>query len=103
MLFYNCYVLASTHVKFYIIYDDQGCNVLIVISLALFFPSLSVLTYPYFKDEAGGTGKLPYKKEIVQATGLPQGMMLRKPNFYGKDQLKSIIDNAQQITLQISR
>ncbi|XP_061574106.1 uncharacterized protein LOC133440801 [Cololabis saira] len=54
-------------------------------------------------NEAGGTGKLPYKKAIVQATGLPQGMTLRKPNFYGKDQLKAILENAHQISLQIRK
>ena len=59
---------------------------------------------PSFKDEAGGVGKLPYKAGTVHAMGLPPSCPeLRKVNLYGRDQLKAIMENSQQIYFQISR
>ncbi|XP_028268912.1 general transcription factor II-I repeat domain-containing protein 1 isoform X2 [Parambassis ranga] len=57
--------------------------------------------------EAGGTGRLPYQSLMnqsvtVTAAGLPNGLTLRKPSFYGRNQLETILKHANQISFQIN-
>ncbi|XP_014875913.1 zinc finger and BTB domain-containing protein 11-like isoform X2 [Poecilia latipinna] len=58
-------------------------------------------------NEAGGRGKLPYisiqnESIIINASGLPDGITLKKPCHYGRKQLEVILKNAEQISFQIN-
>ncbi|XP_037649351.1 uncharacterized protein zgc:113176 isoform X1 [Sebastes umbrosus] len=57
--------------------------------------------------EAGGTGRLPYQSllnqsMIINAAGLPNGLTLRKPSFYGRKQLEAILEDAEHISFEIN-
>uniref|UniRef100_A0A3P9MYM4 Zgc:113176 n=1 Tax=Poecilia reticulata TaxID=8081 RepID=A0A3P9MYM4_POERE len=59
-------------------------------------------------NEAGGRGRLPYisiqnHSMIINASGLPGGITLKKPCHYGRKQLEDILKNAEQISFQISK
>uniref|UniRef100_A0A3Q3JYZ5 Uncharacterized protein n=1 Tax=Monopterus albus TaxID=43700 RepID=A0A3Q3JYZ5_MONAL len=56
--------------------------------------------------EAGGDGRLPYQSLLNQSitihvAGLPNGITLKKPSFYGRLQLEEILKAAEQISFQI--
>ncbi|KAK2863543.1 hypothetical protein Q5P01_003076 [Channa striata] len=56
--------------------------------------------------EAGGVGRLPYQSLLnqsisIHAAGLPNGLTLKKPSFYGRKQLEEILKAAEQISFQI--
>ncbi|XP_014830803.1 PREDICTED: uncharacterized protein LOC106909023 isoform X5 [Poecilia mexicana] len=58
-------------------------------------------------NEAGGRGRLPYisiqnESIIINASGLPDGITLKKPCHYGRKQLEVILKNAEQISFQIN-
>ncbi|XP_056119991.1 uncharacterized protein LOC130097227 [Rhinichthys klamathensis goyatoka] len=55
--------------------------------------------------EAGGSGRLPYQALLnrgLTVVGLPNGLGLRKPSFYGRNQLDAILKDAEQISFEIS-
>ncbi|XP_043998835.1 uncharacterized protein LOC122846122 [Gambusia affinis] len=57
-------------------------------------------------NEAGGRGRLPYisiqnKSIIINACGLPDGIILKKPCHYGRKQLEVILNNAANISFTI--
>ncbi|ROL52986.1 hypothetical protein DPX16_7928 [Anabarilius grahami] len=57
-------------------------------------------------EEAGGTGRLPYQSLVNQGlnitvTGLPNSLTLKKPSFYGRNQLEAIL-NAAEISFEIN-
>lgn len=59
-------------------------------------------------EEAGGTGRLPYKSlanqsMTIKVAGLPNGLTLKKPSFYERNQLKAILKDAEQISFEISK
>uniref|UniRef100_A0A3Q3A0M0 Zgc:113176 n=1 Tax=Kryptolebias marmoratus TaxID=37003 RepID=A0A3Q3A0M0_KRYMA len=59
-------------------------------------------------NEAGGRGRLPYisiqnESIIINASGLPDGITLKKPCHYGRKQLEVILKNAEQISFKISK
>ncbi|ROL41338.1 hypothetical protein DPX16_6736 [Anabarilius grahami] len=61
----------------------------------------------HFKEEAGGTGRLPYQSLVNQGlnitvTGLPNSLTLKKPSFYGRNQLEAILNAAEEISFEIS-
>ncbi|XP_039632675.1 general transcription factor II-I repeat domain-containing protein 1-like [Perca fluviatilis] len=59
--------------------------------------------------EAGGTGRLPYLSILnnddvtIRVAGLPIGLDLKKPSFYGRNQLEAILAAADQISFEISK
>ncbi|XP_037836926.1 uncharacterized protein zgc:113176 isoform X2 [Kryptolebias marmoratus] len=58
-------------------------------------------------NEAGGRGRLPYisiqnESIIINASGLPDGITLKKPCHYGRKQLEVILKNAEQISFKIN-
>ncbi|XP_029294541.1 uncharacterized protein LOC115012847 isoform X2 [Cottoperca gobio] len=58
-----------------------------------------------YKD-AGGTGRLPYQSLLnhsmtIKVAGLPHGLNLKKPSFYGRNQLEAILKDAEQISFEI--
>lgn len=64
--------------------------------------------YTRFSEEAGGTGRLPYQSLFnqssnIKAVGLPDGLALKKPFFYGRNQLEAILKAAGQISFEISK
>uniref|UniRef100_A0A6Q2XD88 Uncharacterized protein n=1 Tax=Esox lucius TaxID=8010 RepID=A0A6Q2XD88_ESOLU len=57
--------------------------------------------------EAGGTGRLPYQslennKATIKVAGLPIGLDIKKPSFYGRHQLEAIMAAAEQISFEIN-
>ncbi|TRY83366.1 hypothetical protein DNTS_016642 [Danionella cerebrum] len=57
--------------------------------------------------EAGGLGKLPYQSLLngnitIDALGLPSGIILKKPSFYGRKQLEEVLKAAEMISFHIS-
>ncbi|MEQ2261671.1 hypothetical protein XENORESO_014002, partial [Xenotaenia resolanae] len=57
-------------------------------------------------NEAGGSGRLPYQSLqnhsiIINASGLPNGLTLKKPSHYGRKQLEDILKAAEQISFHI--
>uniref|UniRef100_A0AAY5KLR4 Uncharacterized protein n=1 Tax=Esox lucius TaxID=8010 RepID=A0AAY5KLR4_ESOLU len=57
--------------------------------------------------EAGGTGRLPYQslvnnKTTIKVAGLPIGLDIKKPSFYGRHQLEAILAAAEQISFEIN-
>ncbi|XP_015243083.1 PREDICTED: uncharacterized protein LOC107092897 [Cyprinodon variegatus] len=57
-------------------------------------------------NEAGGRGRLPYQSLqnqsiVINASGLPGGLTLKKPSHYGRKQLEDILKAAEQISFQI--
>ncbi|XP_039668517.1 uncharacterized protein LOC120566266 isoform X3 [Perca fluviatilis] len=58
--------------------------------------------------EAGGTGRLPYLSILnnddvtIKVAGLPIGLDLKKPSFYGRNQLEAILAAADQISFEIN-
>ncbi|XP_055365720.1 uncharacterized protein LOC129604239 [Betta splendens] len=58
-----------------------------------------------YKD-VGGVGKIPYQSlrnhnVTIHAAGLPKGLTLKKPSFYGRKQLEDIIKAEDQISFHI--
>ncbi|XP_045932432.1 uncharacterized protein LOC123987515 isoform X1 [Micropterus dolomieu] len=58
--------------------------------------------------EAGGTGRLPYQSLVnqgmtINVAGLPTSLTLRKPSFYGRNQLVEILKAAEEISFEISK
>lgn len=58
--------------------------------------------------DAGGQGSMPYQslkeqKVLIRATGLPDGLCLKKPSRYGRHQLEKILEAAEQLSFQISK
>ncbi|XP_073703668.1 uncharacterized protein [Garra rufa] len=58
--------------------------------------------------EAGGTGRLPYQSLVnqgmtIQVAGLPNSLTLKKPSFYGRNQLEAILKAAEGISFKISK
>ncbi|KAK7156610.1 hypothetical protein R3I94_006610 [Phoxinus phoxinus] len=56
--------------------------------------------------EAGGTGRLPYQSLVnqgltIKVSGLPNSLTLKKPSFYGRNQLIGILQAAEEITFEI--
>uniref|UniRef100_A0A8C1WF54 Zgc:113176 n=1 Tax=Cyprinus carpio TaxID=7962 RepID=A0A8C1WF54_CYPCA len=56
--------------------------------------------------EAGGTGRLPYQSLVnqgltIKVSGLPNSLTLKKPSFYGRNQLVGILQAADEITFEI--
>uniref|UniRef100_A0A8D0D0R6 Zgc:113176 n=1 Tax=Sander lucioperca TaxID=283035 RepID=A0A8D0D0R6_SANLU len=57
--------------------------------------------------EAGGTGRLPYQSLVnnsatIKVAGLPIGLDIKKPSFYGRNQLEAILAAAEQISFEIN-
>lgn len=57
-----------------------------------------------YKD-AGGTGRLPYQSLVnhgmtVKVAGLPNS--LKKPSYYGRNQLEAILQAAEEISFEIN-
>lgn len=57
--------------------------------------------------EAGGTGKFPYQSLVnrpmtIKVTGLPNSLTLKKPSFYGRNQLEAILKAAEEISFEIN-
>ncbi|XP_073691577.1 uncharacterized protein [Garra rufa] len=57
--------------------------------------------------EAGGTGRLPYQSLVnqgmtIQVAGLPNSLTLKKPSFYGRNQLEAILKAAEGISFKIN-
>ena len=55
-------------------------------------------------EDAGGVGLLPYLKAAkgcLRVTGLPDGIGLRKANLYGLDQMRKILNAADNICIEI--
>ncbi|XP_035864192.1 uncharacterized protein LOC116045085 [Sander lucioperca] len=57
--------------------------------------------------EAGGTGRLPYQSLVnnsatIKVAGLPTGLDIKKPSFYGRNQLEAILAAAEQISFEIN-
>uniref|UniRef100_A0AAY5L276 Uncharacterized protein n=1 Tax=Esox lucius TaxID=8010 RepID=A0AAY5L276_ESOLU len=57
--------------------------------------------------EAGGTGRLPYQslvnnKATIKVAGLPIGLDIKKPSFYGRHQLEAILAAAEHISFEIN-
>uniref|UniRef100_A0A671SA65 Zgc:113176 n=1 Tax=Sinocyclocheilus anshuiensis TaxID=1608454 RepID=A0A671SA65_9TELE len=57
--------------------------------------------------EAGGTGRLPYQSLVnqgmtIKVAGLPNSLTLKKPSFYGRNQLEAILKAAEEISFEIS-
>ncbi|XP_038574985.1 uncharacterized protein LOC119902699 isoform X2 [Micropterus salmoides] len=57
--------------------------------------------------EAGGTGRLPYQSLVnqgmtINVAGLPTSLTLRKPSFYGRNQLVEILKAAEEISFEIN-
>ncbi|TDH05599.1 hypothetical protein EPR50_G00124070 [Perca flavescens] len=63
-------------------------------------------TFP--SKEAGGTGRLPYQSIVnnddvtIKVAGLPIGLHIKKPSFYGRNQLEAILAAAEQISFEIN-
>ncbi|XP_029019933.1 uncharacterized protein LOC114863209 [Betta splendens] len=60
----------------------------------------------HFKEDVGGVGKIPYQSlrnhnVTIHAAGLPKGLTLKKPSFYGRKQLEDIIKAEDQISFHI--
>ncbi|XP_058619081.1 uncharacterized protein zgc:113176 isoform X1 [Onychostoma macrolepis] len=95
-------------------------------NFALHFTASSSATTPSTKDkvnvlvgkvqdlfnqkykEAGGTGRLPYQSLVnrgmtIKVTGLPNSLTLKKPSFYGRNQLEAILKAAEEISFEISK
>uniref|UniRef100_A0A8C2Q165 Zgc:113176 n=1 Tax=Cyprinus carpio TaxID=7962 RepID=A0A8C2Q165_CYPCA len=58
--------------------------------------------------EAGGTGRLPYQSLVnqgltIKVSGLPNSLTLKKPSFYGRNQLVGILQAADDITFEIGK
>ncbi|XDV24194.1 hypothetical protein PO909_028439 [Leuciscus waleckii] len=56
--------------------------------------------------EAGGTGRVPYQSLVnqglvIRVSGLPNSLTLKKPSFYGRNQLVGILQAAEEITFEI--
>ncbi|XP_026161541.1 uncharacterized protein LOC113129703 isoform X2 [Mastacembelus armatus] len=56
--------------------------------------------------EAGGDGRLPYQSLqnqsiSIHVVGLPNGLTLKKPSFYGRIQLEEILKAADKISFRI--
>ncbi|KAL7405496.1 hypothetical protein ABVT39_001945 [Epinephelus coioides] len=56
--------------------------------------------------EAGGIGRLPYQSLMnqslnIKVAGLPNGLTLKKPSFYGRNQLEAILKDAKHISFKI--
>ncbi|XP_052430096.1 uncharacterized protein zgc:113176 isoform X2 [Carassius gibelio] len=56
--------------------------------------------------EAGGTGRLPYQSLVnqgltIKVSGLPNSLTLKKPSFYGRNQLVGILQAADEITFEM--
>ncbi|XP_073722352.1 uncharacterized protein [Misgurnus anguillicaudatus] len=59
----------------------------------------------HFKEDAGGTGRLPYQSLVnhgmtVKVAGLPNS--LKKPSYYGRNQLEAILQAAEEISFEIN-
>ncbi|XP_056333707.1 uncharacterized protein zgc:113176 [Danio aesculapii] len=57
--------------------------------------------------EAGGTGRLPYQSLVnqgmtIKVAGLPNSLTLKKPSFYGRNQLEAILKAAEGIWFEIN-
>uniref|UniRef100_A0A671S7Q9 Zgc:113176 n=1 Tax=Sinocyclocheilus anshuiensis TaxID=1608454 RepID=A0A671S7Q9_9TELE len=57
--------------------------------------------------EAGGTGRLPYQSLVnqgmtIKVAGLPNSLTLKKPSFYGRNQLEAILKAAEEISFEIN-
>lgn len=93
-------------------------------NFALHFKASSSATTPSTKDqvsvlvgkvqdlfnqkykEAGGTGRLPYQSLVnqdmtIKVAGLPNSLTLKKPSFYGRNQLEAILKAAEEISFEI--
>ncbi|XP_062393493.1 uncharacterized protein zgc:113176 [Sardina pilchardus] len=56
--------------------------------------------------EAGGAGRLPYKSLLerpIVVSGLPDNLQLKKPLFYGRNQLEAILKVHNGISFQIDK
>uniref|UniRef100_A0A8C9Z919 Zgc:113176 n=1 Tax=Sander lucioperca TaxID=283035 RepID=A0A8C9Z919_SANLU len=47
--------------------------------------------------------KLPYQSLVNKVAGLPTGLDIKKPSFYGRNQLEAILAAAEQISFEISK
>ncbi|XP_050960910.1 uncharacterized protein zgc:113176 [Labeo rohita] len=94
-------------------------------NFALHFKASSSATTPSTKDqvsvlvgkvqdlfnqkykEAGGTGRLPYQSLVnqsmtIKVAGLPNSLTLKKPSFYGRNQLEAILKAPEGISFEIN-
>ena len=57
--------------------------------------------------EAGGQGSLPYQslkdRNVLKVSGLPDGLIFKKPSRYGRHQHEKILKAAEQLSFQISK
>ncbi|CAN9501537.1 unnamed protein product [Ophioblennius macclurei] len=109
--------------------SSKGANAILdsmdtVSSFALHYKACSSTTVPAHKEpidvlikkvqdvfnkkykEAGGDGRLPYQSVLnqsimVNVSGLPDGLVLKKPSYYGRKQLEEILKAAEHISFQI--
>ncbi|XP_060714643.1 uncharacterized protein LOC132838386 isoform X3 [Tachysurus vachellii] len=61
----------------------------------------------HFKEEAGGTGRLPYQSLVnqgmtIKVAGLPNSLTFKKPSYYGRNQLEAILQAAEEISFEIN-
>lgn len=59
-------------------------------------------------EDAGGDGSVPYQalmeeKLSITVAGLPDGLKFQKPSQYGRNQLKKILDAAEDLSFEISK
>lgn len=59
-------------------------------------------------EDIGGVGKIPYQALqeqtiSIEAAGLPTGIILKKPSFYGRKQLNEILEAKDQISFRVGK